>query len=175
MDHSWEALKAMLTRWPPSDGRALVVGSRRYDDKPDRRRLYTSAVGVDMLYGEGVDLVHDLEEPLPRKVGTFDHIDCVSVLEHVKRPWKMAENLESCLNPSGTILICVPFVWRLHAYPSDYWRMTAEALPVLFPSVEWLERKYLVDGRKRKIVPGFLSKVGPCLARAELIAAGVKR
>lgn len=175
MDQSYRALDAFLTRWPPTEGRALVVGSRRYDDKPDRRRIYANAFGVDMLDGPGVDLVHDLEDPLPPSAGKFDHIDCVSVLEHVKRPWKMAKTLESCLNRGGTILICVPFVWRLHAYPSDYWRMTAEALPILFPSIGWHERKYLVDGRKRKVVPGCVNEGGQWLARAELVAAGVRR
>lgn len=161
-------------KYPEREGRTLVVGSKRYDDKPDRRQLYAEAFGVDLLPGEGVDLVHDLEDPLPDKCGLFDHIDCVSVLEHVRRPWKMAETLEQCLVDFGTIVICVPFVWRVHAYPSDYWRMTTEALPVLFPSVQWLERKYLVDGRCRKIVPGRLSINGAWIARAELVAFGVK-
>lgn len=167
-------LEKFRRKFPEKEGRTLVVGSKRYDDKPDRRQLYPEAIGVDLLPGDGVDLVHDLEKPLPAAFGLFDHIDCVSVLEHVRRPWKMAESLERCLTDGGTILVCVPFAWRVHAYPSDYWRMTAEALPVLFPSVLWLERKYLVDGRRRKVVPGMTNGSGAWLARAELVAFGVK-
>lgn len=173
MDRSLSALEQFSHKHPPKPGRTLVVGSKRYDDKPDRRALYDNAYGVDLLGGDGVDLVHDLENPLPASVGTFDHVDCVSVLEHVRRPWKMAESLEQCLNDGGTLLVCVPFVWRVHAYPSDYWRMTTEALPVLFPSVRWLDRRYLVDGRRRKLVPGREGMGGPWLARAEVVAAGV--
>lgn len=174
MDSSRDLLERFLWKQHIDPERALVVGNKRYDDKPDRRGIYRSALGVDMLPGDGVDLVHDLEQPLPESVGQFDHIDCVSVLEHVRRPWKMAENLESCLTDGGTILVCVPFVWRVHAYPSDYWRMTAEALIVLFPSVQWRARKYLTEGRLRKLTPTREGAVGPWLARSELVAFGVK-
>lgn len=175
MDSSLDLLQKFLWKQRIDPDRALVVGSKLYDDKPDRRSLYRNPLGVDMLPGDGVDLVHDLEQPLPESCGQFDHIDCVSVLEHVKRPWMLAENLEACLKEKGTILICVPFVWRVHAYPSDYWRMTAEALPVLFPSVQWRARKYLTEGRLRKLTPTREGPVGPWLARSELVAFGVKR
>lgn len=175
MDHSIDLLEKFLWKQRIDPERTLVVGSKRYDDKPDRRAIYRNSLGVDMLPGDGVDVVHDLEQPLPSAYGTFDHIDCVSVLEHVRRPWKMAESLEQCLTEGGTLLVCVPFVWRVHAYPSDYWRMTAEALPVLFPNVEWRQRKYLTEARLRKLTPTREGGNGPWLARSELIAFGVKR
>lgn len=174
MDQTADLLERFLWKQHIDPERVLVVGSKRYDDKPDRRFIYRNALGVDMLHGEGVDLVHDLENPLPESVGMFDHIDCVSVLEHVRRPWKMAENLELCLKDGGTILVCVPFVWRVHAYPSDYWRMTFEALDVLFPSIKWQARKYLTEGRLRKLTPTREGERGPWLARSELVAFGVK-
>lgn len=174
MDSSLSVLDKFLRKNRPNEGRTLVVGSKQYDDKPDRRQLYADALGVDLESGPGVDVVHDLEYPLSAAYGQFDHIDCVSVLEHVQRPWKMAENLERCLKDEGTILVCVPFVWRVHAYPSDYWRMTAEALTVLFPSVQWQQRKYLTDGRLRKLTPTREGAGGPWLARSELLAFGVR-
>lgn len=174
MDSSDTALSWFQAKYQAAPGRALVVGSKRYDDKPDRRRLYEDAVGVDLESGSGVDWVHDMEHPLPEALGRFNHVDCVSVLEHVRRPWKMAESIEACLNEGGTLLICVPFVWRVHAYPSDYWRMTAEALDVLFPQIKWVRRRYLVDGRFRKVIPTRSGRGGPWLARAELVAFGVR-
>lgn len=174
MDKSADPLARFQAKWLPAGGRALVVGSKQYADKPDRRALYVEGFGVDLEDGPGVDLVHDMEQPLPAELGKFSHVDCVSVLEHVRRPWKMAESIESCLMEGGSLLVSVPFVWRLHAYPSDYWRMTAEALPVLFPQIEWLTRKYLVNGRWRNKVPGLGGQEGAWLARAELVAFGVK-
>lgn len=174
MDKSLAGMAKFQRKWRPMPGRALVVGSKQYDDKADRRKLYPYGFGVDLEDGHGVDFVHDMEEPLPEYLGRFEHVDCVSVLEHVRRPWKMAESIEACLSDGGSILISVPFVWRPHAYPSDFWRMTAEALPVLFPRVEWLARRYLINGKFRKVIPSLGGAGGPYLARTELLAYGVK-
>lgn len=121
----------------------MVVGSKQYKDKADRRALYKNALGLDLEAGDGVDIIHNLEAPLPDTFGLFDHIDCVSVLEHVQRPWVLCANIEAVMAPGATILVSVPFVWRVHAYPSDYWRMTVEALPILFPRIEWIQRGYM--------------------------------
>jgi hypothetical protein len=169
-----QGLRRFVEKNPPVEGRTLVVGSKIYGNKLDRRDLYADAIGLDLFEGDGVDVVHDLEQPLPAALGQFEHVDCVSVLEHVRRPWLLAQNIEGALVEGGSLLVCVPFCWRIHAYPSDYWRMTAEALEVLFPSIRWQSRKYLVKGRQRKLVPGKLDSGGQWMARAELAAMGVK-
>lgn len=121
----------------PNPGRTLIVGSQVYSEKPDRRKRYEDVVGVDMLAGPGVDRVLNLEEKLPSDLGRFAHVECMSVLEHSKRPWLMAANIERLLKPGGTIYVTVPLCWRVHAYPDDYWRMTPSALQSIFPGVEW--------------------------------------
>jgi SAM-dependent methyltransferase len=90
-----------------------------------------------MLAGPGVDRVLDLEEMPPLDLGRFDHIECMSVLEHSRRPWLLADSIERLLVPGGTLFVTVPFCWRIHAYPSDYWRMTPQAIRELFPGVHW--------------------------------------
>lgn len=129
-----------------------------------------------MLPGDGVDFVYDLEEPLPAAwQGWFSHVDCCSVLEHTQRPWVVAKTIEDCLVRGGTLLLSVPFVWRVHGYPSDYWRITTSALPVLFPRMRWLFSRYLVDGRFRKLSPGGRFENGDLwMARSEVVAFGVK-
>lgn len=175
-DVTAKTLQRFLNKWPISEGRALVVGSKVYCGKEDRRKIYQNAIGLDLEAGEGVDIIHDLENPLREFKGSFNHIDCVSVLEHVKRPWKMAKNIQAMMAEGATILVSVPFSWRIHAYPSDYWRITAEALPVLFPQIRWYQRKYSVNGRLRKMVPGGTSKFrGAWIARSELLAFGIKK
>jgi SAM-dependent methyltransferase len=162
------------SRHEPMGGRALVVGSKVYDDKFDRRTLYADAFGVDLFEGKGVDLVHDLERPLPDSVGQFTHVDCCSVLEHVQRPWRMAENIEAALVEGGTLLISVPFVWRVHGYPDDYWRMSPSALGILFPNIQWKDRRYVVGEKLMKRVPGQFDGETRWMARAETVAFGVK-
>lgn len=121
----------------PRPGRTLVVGSQVYRDKPDRRQRYADVLGVDMLAGPGVDRVLDLEEALPADLGSFEHVECMSVLEHSRRPWLLAANLERLLEPGGTLFVAVPFCWRSHGYPDDYWRFTPSGLRALFPQIVW--------------------------------------
>lgn len=154
-------------------GRVLVVGSHVYEKKPkDRRDLYADRLGVDMIDGEGVDVVHDMEKPLPKSLGTFDHVDCVSVMEHCQRPWLMAENIMKAMNPGASLLLSVPFCWRVHGYPSDYWRVTVEAFPVLFPRIKWKDRGYLMRGEYRKISNRVEIDGKKYIERAEAIGFG---
>lgn len=121
----------------PKAGRALVVGSQVYGARPDRRLRYGEAIGADMLPGPGVDWVLNLEEPLPPGLGLFDHVDCLSVLEHSKRPWLLAANLQRMMKPGATIFVTVPFVWKVHAYPDDYFRFTPAGLALVLPAIRW--------------------------------------
>jgi len=159
----------------PKAGRTLIVGSQVYKDKEDRRLRYSDVVGVDMLEGPGVDRVIDLEEPLPDDLGTFDHVECMSVLEHSRRPWLMSDAIERLMNPGSTIFLTVPLTWRIHGYPSDYWRLTPNAVRSIFPNIEWqtlmLASNDLRDGPKIAAV----KKEGhPYLARTDTVGFGVK-
>lgn len=159
----------------PKQGRTLIVGSRVYHDKEDRRLRYQNVVGVDMLDGPGVDRVLDLEEELPGDLGTFDHVECMSVLEHSRRPWLMAANIERLMAPGATIFVSVPFMWRIHAYPSDYFRLTPEGVRVLFPGVKW-ERVLLagVDLYPGPKIEAVKIEGHPYFARTDTVGFGVK-
>jgi hypothetical protein len=39
------------------------------------------------------------------------------------------------LNKNGVLYVSVPFSWKFHAYPSDYWRFTPEGIRILFPKI----------------------------------------
>lgn len=172
MDCSHLGLLRFMKTHPPKPGKTLLVGSRVYPGTGDRRKLYADCVGVDMQDGEGVDLVHDMQDPLE---GVFSHIDCCSVLEHVKRPWLAAANMESALESGGTILVSVPFVWRVHGYPDDYWRLTASAIPVLFEGIDWKEVAYFgVHGECQRSNSMNVENT-VWLERTEVFAFGVKR
>jgi hypothetical protein len=127
----------------PLAGPTLIVGSKINKTREDRRLLYPdgSAIGVDMQAGPGVDVVLDLEEPL-HAFGPFAHVECISVLEHSRRPWILAENLQHLMRPGSTIHVGVPFIWREHAYPSDYFRFTTHGVRLLFPRIRWAALTY---------------------------------
>lgn len=170
---TYKSVDDFLDQHGTRNKRTLVVGSRVYGSKPDRRQLYTKAFGLDMLAGEGVDLIHDLNHPLPEAYGKFDHIDLVSVLEHCDKPWLVAENIANCVNENATILISAPFVWRVHAYPGDYFRYSVQAYESLFPTVEWVEKGYLVGDKLKKLVGGINQDGKTYMERSEAIGFGL--
>lgn len=131
------ALEFMDKYVRPLQGATLITGSKVYKTRHDRRQNYLNALGVDMLPGEGVDLVWNLEQRLPLSAGLFKHAECWSVLEHCKRPWLVANTVEQALVQGGTLHLTVPFVWRIHGFPDDYWRFTTSAIKELFPNIKW--------------------------------------
>lgn len=113
----------------------LEVGSYKVEgqeDLIDLRGLFPGRAytGVDFRAGPGVDLVANVEElPMPdASVGT---VLAFSVFEHVKHFWKGFEEVRRVLRPDGVFLVCCPFYFHVHAYPSDYWRFTPEAFDSL--------------------------------------------
>jgi SAM-dependent methyltransferase len=74
--------------------------------------------------------------------GHFALAICCSVLEHTPTPWTMAENIARLLRPRGALYISVPWVWRYHPYPDDYFRFSPRAVQTLLPRVEWLHAAY---------------------------------
>lgn len=45
-------------------------------------------------------------------------------------------------NTDGYAYIVVPWVWRYHAYPDDYFRYSWRGVSELFPGFDWLEIAY---------------------------------
>mgnify|MGYP001564463790 CR=1 FL=1 len=126
-------------------GPYLEVGSKDYGSTQDLRQLFAGGgkyIGIDAEDGPGVDIVLDITEDFNKIDAKFNGqrfgtIFCLSVLEHCKNPFKMAENMTHLLQEKGRICISVPFSWKIHAYPSDYWRFTPEGVRCLFPKIEF--------------------------------------
>lgn len=71
-------------------------------------------------------------ERLPFKDNSFGGIISVAVLEHLKDPFKAAEELLRVLKPGGFLFVDVPFLQPFHGYPSHYYNMTSEGVKNLF-------------------------------------------
>jgi len=125
-------------------GPILEVGSKDYGNTQNLRPLfpYYEYIGVDMEDGPGVDVVLDLTNDLDiinKVLGykKFKTIFCFSVLEHCSNPFKFCNNLQEILDQDGIIFISAPFSWRIHGYPSDYWRFTPEGIKILFSELKF--------------------------------------
>lgn len=162
----------------PRVGRVLIVGSHEYEaSRPSRRAMFPPelTVGIDMVPGPGVDRVLDLEEPLPPDLPKFAHVDCLSVLEHSRRPWLLAANIERLMKSKATLYLSAPFVWRVHAYPDDYFRFTLAGVRSLFTCIEWDIVTYVSTKLHTDKVPAYTIDDHVYMARTEVLAFGRKR
>lgn len=75
-----------------------------------------------------LDVACDLNQPLPFEDKSFDTIVISEVLEHIANPEVIWKEMERILKPGGKILLSVPFFYRIHEAPFDYYRYTEFAL-----------------------------------------------
>lgn len=61
---------------------------------------------------------------LPFGNATFDAVICSELLEHVFEPQEVPAEIHRVLKPGGTLLVCVPFMNRIHGDPYDFGRYT---------------------------------------------------
>lgn len=158
---------AYLKHWAPTAGPVIEIGSKDYGSTSSYRDFYPGEyVGVDMAAGKGVEVVVDLCKGIgPLREGHFDLAICCSVLEHVEKPWRFAENLARLIRPGGRIYISVPWVWRYHAYPEDYFRFSHRGVASLFEGFTWEHLFYStsVDGEFIPVSDGdsrLVTKIG---------------
>jgi SAM-dependent methyltransferase len=140
-------LKKFLAEYPMdkwvsslSTGRVLNIGAA--NDKFHSQYMTLMGgkpvVNVDIVKDNGVDVVCNMEGDCGELSGErFAVVLCCSVLEHVPKPWALAANIQRHLMPFGLLYVTVPWVWRTHEYPKDYWRMSPDAIKSLFPAVRW--------------------------------------
>lgn len=90
-------------------------------------RPYT---GIDFRPGPGVDAVENVE-CLPRADKSVGTVFAFNVFEHVEKFWLGFQEIERVLADDGLVMVSCPFYFRIHGYPSDYWRFTPAALDSL--------------------------------------------
>jgi SAM-dependent methyltransferase len=67
------------------------------------------AGGYDASFPRNVELVEaDLEQGVPELNGEFDYVICADVLEHVRRPARLLEQLRSFMKPGGQLIASLP-------------------------------------------------------------------
>jgi len=108
------------------------AGECRFKDRlPDMRYVAVDTTWGDQTWDYSkIDVLSTIES-LPFKSNVFDIIICTQVLEHVKEPRKIVEELFRSLNRGGVVCITAPQGWGVHQPPHDYFRFTRYALSYL--------------------------------------------
>ena len=74
------------------------------------------------------DIVYYDGGAMPLPDGSFDHVLCAEVLEHVPDEHLLLAEIARVLRPGGTLVLTLPWSARLHHLPHDYRRLTAAGL-----------------------------------------------
>jgi SAM-dependent methyltransferase len=78
-----------------------------------------------------VDTFSDLNERLNFNDDSFDTVLLTDVMEHIFKPEKLLCEIHRVLRPGGRVIIAVPFMYRIHEEPHDYYRYTEYSLKKL--------------------------------------------
>ena len=108
-----------------SEGLVLDCGSGM------RRTYFSNVVNFEIVDYDTTDVL-GVGEELPFRDECFDAVISTAVLEHVKDPFRCAEEIVRVLKPGGELICTVPFLQPVHAYPNHFYNMTAQGLQNLF-------------------------------------------
>lgn len=83
---------------------------------------------------------------LPVTSGSFDHVLCFNVLEHIFDFKSALEEIRRVLQRGGIFYGYVPFLVRVHADPHDHWRYTEETLEKILSDAGFESVRIVVQG-----------------------------
>ena len=91
------------------------------------RLVRKDVINIDFYPFANVDIVADITK-LPFKDNSVDAVVCESVLEHVKNPGIIIQEIKRILKPDGIVYLSVPFIAGFHSSPDDYYRWSKQGL-----------------------------------------------
>ncbi len=92
-------------------------------------------IGVDWsnsMHDVKPDVVADLSKKFPFEDSFADTLISFQVLEHLPTPQLYLRECHRILKKGGVLLLSVPFQWRVHEAPYDYFRYTRYGLEYMF-------------------------------------------
>ena len=87
----------------------------------------------------------------PFEDNSIDVVFSNQSLEHTRKPWIICEEITRILKPGGLVYVRVPWAWRYHPAPIDYWRFSPECLIDLFSGLKLIECKFDSYFRRKDI------------------------
>jgi SAM-dependent methyltransferase len=127
-------------------GNLLDVGCGKkpyYSIFVDKVDSYT---GIDKKKADVIGSALDL----PFSSNKFDTVLSTQVLEHVKDPQIMINELYRVLTKNGYAIVTAPLFWCLHEEPEDYFRFTKYSLFMLFKKAGF--KKVLIRERGNWVI-----------------------
>jgi len=121
-----------------ADGLVLDAGSGF------KSTVYENVVNLEIVGYPSTDVL-GVGEHLPFADGSFDAALSLNVLEHVRDPFRCANELTRIVRPGGKLYAGAPFLQPYHGYPHHYYNMTASGLENLFSGAFEIEQLGVPD------------------------------
>src|SRR5689334_2026944 len=126
-----DAVRLFVETFEPA-GPVLELGSYLYlglDGYPNVRPLFPGRdyVGTDIRWGPGVDRLENAES-LSFEDSSFGTVLAFDILEHIKQPDSAIAEARRVLREDGLFVVAIPCSYRVHGFPTDYWRFTSSGL-----------------------------------------------
>jgi len=93
-------------------------------------KLKEKVINLDTYIFPGVDVVGDAHQ-LPFENESLDSIIIIAVLEHIRQPQLVMQEIYRVLRKGGYVYVDVPFMAHYHGYPNDFQRYTLSGLEEL--------------------------------------------
>jgi len=98
-------------------------------------RTVDGYVNMDLFTVPGVDVAANAEQ-MPFPSGLFQRVECDAVLEHVRNPTDVMNEIRRVLAPGGYAHLVTPFCHPFHEYPRDFRRFTLDGLKEMAGDLE---------------------------------------
>src|SRR5262245_29503333 len=96
-------------------------------------------VCVDIESGPGVDLVADAHDLHMVADESVDFVISISVLEHVRQPQKVMQEIFRILKPDGMVYINVHFVFPFHADLDVFYRFSYKSITIIYDCFAYIK------------------------------------
>lgn len=122
-------------------GKLLDVGAGKAPYKKFFEKYVDEYITLDSHSFEGKKpgIIADATKKIPLKSNSIDSIICIQVLEHVKNPQKVVDEIYRVLKPKGVCILTTHMATVLHGLPHDYFRFTKYGLRVIFKKFKYVK------------------------------------
>jgi len=116
-----------------------IGGGSRFQKELKAYKKYFSGCDyktIDIDAEANPDIIADAHS-IPIADNSADGVICKAVLEHVKNPMQVTEEIYRILKSNGKCFVYVPFLYPYHGH--DYWRFTEDGVRYLFRKFNKIE------------------------------------
>jgi hypothetical protein len=106
-----------------------------------RKLPYPNVINLEIYDYPSTDILASGDE-LPFEDATFDAVLSLAVLEHVRDPFRCADEITRVLKPGGKVFAMVAFLQAEHGYPSHFFNATRFGVRALFEELN-VESQFL--------------------------------